>query len=119
MVEIEHGLIAEGRAKRRLPARHLPEVSPTDGQLIGVEEREAGLELPREGAPGVEGELDDSRRGISAGLHGERRAFGRVGVGPSVRELDPERTDDLGIGLGEDGAAPMEERRQLLLRGTN
>ena len=41
MVEIEHGLIAEGGTQRRLPARHLAEAAPTDRQLIGVEEGEA------------------------------------------------------------------------------
>ena len=114
MVEVEQGLVAEGGPKGRLPARHLAEAAPTDRQLIGVEEREAGLELPREGAPGVGGELDDGRRRAGAGLDGERRAVGHVGVAPSVGELDPERTDDRGVGLGEDGAALLEERGQLL-----
>ena len=114
MVEVEQGLVAEGGPKGRLPARHLAEAAPTDRQLIGVEEREAGLELPCEGAPGVGGELDDGRRRAGAGLDGERRAVGHVAVAPAVGELDPERTDDSGVGLGENGAALLEEPRQLL-----
>ena len=94
MVEVEQGLVAEGGPEGRLPARHLAEAAPTDRQLIGVEERKAGLELPCEGAPGVGGELDNGPRRGGAGLDGERRAVGHVGVAPSVGELDPERTDD-------------------------
>ena len=67
MIEVEQGLVAEGGPEGRLPTRHLAEAASTDGQLIGVEEREAGLELPREGAPGVGGELDDGRAAVVPG----------------------------------------------------
>ena len=115
MVEVEEDLIAEGDPERRLPARHLAEAARTDRQLIGVQERETGLELPREGTPRVEGELDDRLRRARAGPDRERPSLGHVGVGPAVRELKPQRADDRGVGVGEDGSAPLEERRQLLL----
>ena len=47
----------------------------------------------------VEGELDHGRGGSGAGPHGERRARGHVGVGPSVVESESERADDPGVGL--------------------
>ncbi len=113
-VEVEQHLIAQGHTQRWLPAGHLAEAALADDQLLGVEEREAGLQLPGEGGPGLGRQLDDGVRGGRAGLHGERRAVGHVGVGPPVGELEGQRSDHLGVAVREDGSLLLQERGQVL-----
>ena len=112
--EVVDGLSVDRHPERRFPAGQVAETAAGKREALGVEEGEAGLELPGEGAPVVVGQGDHGVGVVTAGRDDDGLGRRCVGVGPAVLESEGDGSDDLEIGGGEDPGAVEKAGRELL-----